>query len=123
MLLLGYITRTQLAAAVAQARSTRYAKSTTLCRFTADAQDALHLDVIDMEPWVEVTPLTLSKKTSLEEVVQYFQRMGLRYLLLTDQGKLAGILTKHVRSFVWTEMSLMCRTGHPLPPAHRAGAI
>lgn len=48
---------------------------------------------IDLNRWVDEAPLTLEPETPIEIVLQYFQRLGLRNMLFTSRGRLAGILT------------------------------
>lgn len=43
-------------------------------------------------------PVSLSEDTPMEVVVQMFQRLGLRFVLLSRHGTLRGILTKSVSS-------------------------
>ncbi|KAM0786435.1 hypothetical protein ACM66B_001899 [Microbotryomycetes sp. NB124-2] len=47
-----------------------------------------------LKDWVDEIPILLSQDTAMEIVVQMFQRLGLRSVLLTRHGALAGILTK-----------------------------
>ncbi|GAA5956912.1 hypothetical protein JCM3765_006638 [Sporobolomyces pararoseus] len=49
---------------------------------------------ISLKPWIDEIPVTLSQDTPMEVVVQMFQRIGLRFVLLTKQGALMGMLTK-----------------------------
>ena len=42
----------------------------------------------------------MSPEAPIEVVVQMFQRLGLRHLLFTSQGRLSGVLTKSVRQVV-----------------------
>ncbi|CAK7267127.1 chloride channel [Sporothrix epigloea] len=49
---------------------------------------------LDLRPWIDQTPLTLPARASLHMVVNYFQKLGLRYVLFTDRGVLQGLLTK-----------------------------
>ncbi|GAA5879751.1 hypothetical protein JCM16303_004161 [Sporobolomyces ruberrimus] len=49
---------------------------------------------ISLSPWKDEIPVTLSQDTPMEVVVQMFQRIGLRFVLLTKQGALMGMLTK-----------------------------
>ncbi|CAK7197466.1 chloride channel [Sporothrix eucalyptigena] len=49
---------------------------------------------LDLRPWMDQTPLTLPSRASLHLVVNYFQKLGLRYVLFTDRGVLQGLLTK-----------------------------
>jgi hypothetical protein len=50
----------------------------------------------NLKPWVDQTPMALNLDMATEVVVQMFTRLGLRFVLLTKQGKLSGILTKMV---------------------------
>lgn len=50
-----------------------------------------------LKPFASQIPVTLSEDTPMEVVVQMFQRLGLRFVLLARQGVLKGILTKMVR--------------------------
>ncbi|GAA6060345.1 hypothetical protein JCM10212_004529 [Sporobolomyces blumeae] len=49
---------------------------------------------INLKPWTDEIPVTLSQDTPMEVVVQMFQRIGLRFVLLTRHGILMGMLTK-----------------------------
>ena len=49
---------------------------------------------LDLRPWMDQTPLTLTSRSSLHLVVNYFQKLGLRYVLFSDRGVLQGLLTK-----------------------------
>ena len=94
--------------------------ATTRCNFVqADTEQDFHgasemAGLLDLSPCVDEAPMTMSANSATEIVVQLFQRMvsathqtllstalkpiaqGLRYLILTDRGQLAGILTKTV---------------------------
>ena len=49
---------------------------------------------LDLRPWMDQTPITLSVKSSLKLTVDMFTRLGLRYVLFVEQGLLCGLLTK-----------------------------
>ncbi|CAK7274402.1 chloride channel [Sporothrix epigloea] len=49
---------------------------------------------LDLRPWVDQTPLSLPARATLHLVAQYFQKLGLRYVLFTDRGVLQGLMTK-----------------------------
>ncbi|GAA5895612.1 uncharacterized protein JCM6883_001562 [Sporobolomyces salmoneus] len=49
---------------------------------------------ISLKPWIDEIPVTVSQDTPMEVVVQMFQRIGLRFVLLTKHGLLMGMLTK-----------------------------
>ncbi|KAI5293283.1 hypothetical protein KEM52_005684 [Ascosphaera acerosa] len=106
--LLGYISRDGLAFALDAAAGAGAAASLpshTPVSFTArqscdhassGAPDSSGAEetALDLRPWVDHTPLTISVYTSFPIVLQMFQRLGVRYLLLVDQGRLRGLLTK-----------------------------
>ena len=43
---------------------------------------------------MDSTPITLSHMSSMQVAVQMFEKLGLRYLLLTSKGYLMGLITK-----------------------------
>ncbi|KAG4442420.1 hypothetical protein IFR05_002122 [Cadophora sp. M221] len=49
---------------------------------------------LDLRPWMDQTPLTLPARSNLLLTANYFQKLGLRYVLLSDRGVLQGLLTK-----------------------------
>lgn len=57
-----------------------------VCHHRADSSELLQI------------PVSLSEDTPMEVVVQMFQRLGLRFVLLSRYGILRGILTKSVSS-------------------------
>ena len=91
-LLLGYISRMELS----------YALSTSRARGLSEAADAFFShqpyadpsSTLDLRPWMDQTPITLSSKTSLQLTYSLFLKLGLRYVIFVDNGKLKGVLTK-----------------------------
>jgi chloride channel 3/4/5 len=49
---------------------------------------------LDLRPWMDQTPLTLPSRSNLLLAANYFQKLGLRYVLFSDRGVLQGLLTK-----------------------------
>ncbi|KAK0121855.1 hypothetical protein ONS95_010134 [Cadophora gregata] len=49
---------------------------------------------LDLRPWMDQTPLTLPARSNLLLTANYFQKLGLRYVLFSDRGVLQGLLTK-----------------------------
>lgn len=100
MVLLGYIPASELTQALREADAKSGGDGSTPCRFFESARrrrstdGGVVTDGVVLRKWVEETPLTLSQETPIEDVVQLFQRLGLRHVLFTSQGRLAGILTK-----------------------------
>ena len=93
-LLLGYISRTELAFALSSAASQpRNLPSTTEIYFSHQPH-ADPLTTLDLRPWMDQTPITLNSKSSLQLMVSIFQKLGLRYVLFCEKGVLKGILTK-----------------------------
>ncbi|KAL5523651.1 hypothetical protein ACEPAG_7824 [Sanghuangporus baumii] len=59
---------------------------------------------LELWPWVNRTPLTVSPQLPLEIVMQLFKRMGPRVVLVEQHGKLVGLVTvKDVLRFIATE--------------------
>lgn len=93
-LLLGYISRTELAYALETATSPQRAlPPETECYF-AHQPLADPTTTLDLRPWMDQTPMTLNSKSGLMLCVNLFQRLGLRYVVFTDRGVLKGLLTK-----------------------------
>ncbi|KAG9237001.1 chloride channel-like protein 3 [Amylocarpus encephaloides] len=49
---------------------------------------------LDLRPWMDQTPLTLPSRSNLLLTANYFQKLGVRYVLFSDRGELQGLLTK-----------------------------
>ncbi|KNG81410.1 voltage-gated chloride channel [Aspergillus nomiae NRRL 13137] len=93
--LLGYISRNELSFAL------KYSKSPTDRELSGETQVffthqpfADPVETLDLRPWMDQTPITLNSSTTFSLVLQMFQRLGLRYILLSDKGVLQGLLTK-----------------------------
>ena len=93
-ILLGYISRAELAYALnsAAAESRNMPPSTDV--FFSHQPSADPSRTLDMRPWMDQTPITLNSKSSLQLTVSMFQKLGLRYVLFCDKGSLRGLLTK-----------------------------
>jgi chloride channel 3/4/5 len=101
--LLGYISRTELQFALDSATSVaRSLPGSTQCYFQhqplADPSVTL-----DLRPWMDQTPITLSARCNLQITNDMFQKLGLRYILFVDRGVLAGLMTKKDLWFVLNE--------------------
>ncbi|KAI2463003.1 chloride channel [Annulohypoxylon bovei var. microspora] len=88
-ILLGYISRAELAFNIAASRLPPEAEAFFSHQPLADPRQTL-----DLRPWMDQTPLTLPGRSSLTLAVSYFQKLGLRYVLFSDRGVLQGLLTK-----------------------------
>lgn len=93
-LLLGYISRTELAFALSSAASDlrNFPPATKI--YFAHQPQADPLTTLDLRPWMDQTPITLNGKSSLQLTVNLFQKLGLRYVLFCERGVLQGLLTK-----------------------------
>ncbi|KAK0844448.1 chloride channel [Friedmanniomyces endolithicus] len=100
-LLLGYISRTELAFALNAAESSPLT-ATTQC-FFQHSEGADPSTTLDLRPWMDQTPITLSARSSLQLTKDMFEKLGLRNVLFTDKGMLAGLLTKKDLWFVLEE--------------------
>ncbi|PAV18791.1 voltage-gated chloride channel [Pyrrhoderma noxium] len=72
--------------------------------FTRVMQESASPEVLELWPWVNQTPLTVSPQLPLEVVMQLFKRMGPRVVLVEHHGKLVGLVTvKDVLRFMATD--------------------
>lgn len=97
-ILLGYISRTELSFAL----SSRSLPETTECDFLHQPL-ADPTITLDLRPWMDHTPITLSSRSSLPLVKDMFIQLGLRYIVFTDRGQLAGLMTKKDLWYVLNE--------------------
>nr|XP_018266605.1 chloride channel, other eukaryote [Kwoniella dejecticola CBS 10117]OBR88763.1 chloride channel, other eukaryote [Kwoniella dejecticola CBS 10117] len=56
-------------------------------------ESGVEAEEVDFGEYVDEIPLTVSPKMPLEIVLQLFRRMGPRVILVSDQGKLVGLVT------------------------------
>lgn len=59
---------------------------------TPSSLDPRH--VLDFKSWIDQTPVTVSPRCPMEIVLELFRKLGLRYVLVTYEGRLEGLLTK-----------------------------
>lgn len=114
MLLAGYISRSELRYAVNQAKRLDTTGDSP-CHFAGRLPILEDSHVVDLRPWVDQTPITLSHLFPMEQVIKLFQRMGLRYVLFTRSGVLQGLLTK---KDVWLHLKM---TDTASAPGFQAG--
>lgn len=99
-MLLGYISRTELTYALKSALSPPRSLPPEAGAFfglnintsAATGHDAEHS--LDLRPWMDQTPITLSSRSSLQLAADMFLKLGLRYVLFVERGCLRGLLTK-----------------------------
>ena len=91
-ILLGYISRVELSYALSSARKRGLQESTSA--FFSHQPFADPNSLLDLRPWMDQTPITLSSRATLQLTTDLFLRLGLRYLLFVDRGHLKGMLTK-----------------------------
>ncbi|KAK6097494.1 hypothetical protein MT418_003109 [Batrachochytrium dendrobatidis] len=93
-LTIGYIGRAELQFAIEKAKAESDVVGNSLGIFT----DMLALDdslpAIDFRQWVDYTPVKIHPKFPIDMLVELFKKMGLRYVLVTRNGQLLGIITK-----------------------------
>ena len=93
-LLLGYISRTELAFAVNSALSPSRQLPPSAEAFFSHQALVDYEAALDLRPWMDQTPITLSSRSSFQLTISLFQKLGLRYVLFCDKGILQGMLTK-----------------------------
>ncbi|KAJ3303266.1 hypothetical protein HDU76_005378, partial [Blyttiomyces sp. JEL0837] len=96
--LIGFAGHAELRYALAAAKSRETVSPETQLNFSEnvdlDNEDYEMDRIVDMRPWIEHTPTTIPTDFPLELCVELFKKLGLRYVIVTDKGKLAGIITK-----------------------------
>lgn len=91
-LLLGYISRTELSYALRLSRKRGLSdKSPAFFKYLPHHTPNASLD---LRPWMDQTPITLSSKASLQMACSLFLKLGLRYVIFVERGMLRGMLTK-----------------------------
>ncbi|KAI9841029.1 MAG: hypothetical protein M1837_001059 [Sclerophora amabilis] len=94
-ILLGYISRAELTFALSSSMAPpRRLPAATTETYFAHQPLADSRSTLDLRPWMDQTPITLSSKSSLHVTVSLFQKLGLRYVLFCDKGVLQGLMTK-----------------------------
>ncbi|KAK9455754.1 chloride channel [Dipodascopsis uninucleata] len=94
MMVVGYISRSDLRYSLDEARKSTGLLGTTMCYFGGVPPPVDSSTILDLREWADHTPLTLSYRSSISLVVSMFEKLGLRYLMLTKSGRLEGLLTK-----------------------------
>jgi chloride channel 3/4/5 len=93
-ILLGYISRAELEYNLQSATQTPRTLPPETEAFFSHQPLADPSTTLDLRPWMDQTPLTLPSRSNLLLTANYFQKLGLRYVLFSDRGVLQGILTK-----------------------------
>jgi chloride channel 3/4/5 len=74
VILLGYISRSELRFALDQARKVRGLSGSSMCYFTP-VQFPDDTGYVDLRPWMDSTPITLSHGSSMQVAVQLFEKL------------------------------------------------
>ncbi|KAK9236176.1 chloride channel [Lipomyces kononenkoae] len=93
-ILIGYISRSELRYALQQARAIGLGGNARCYLGGSVPSGDEAAQCVDLRQWVDQTPMTLSHRSSLQLAVSMFQKLGLRYVLLTMRGQLQGLITK-----------------------------
>ncbi|KAI8901888.1 chloride channel [Globomyces pollinis-pini] len=60
----------------------------------ADQSNEISISSIHLTPYVNQTPLGVHPSVTMDFALDLFKKMGTRYILIKEQGKLLGLLTK-----------------------------
>lgn len=99
-ILQGYISQSELdfglSKLVPAALSTQEQVQVRLLGHQADDAVSPQCLEVDLTPFVDRTPLTICAKAPLEYAVEMFSKLGLRYLMVTEEGtgQLVGVVIK-----------------------------
>ncbi|KAF2277966.1 uncharacterized protein EI97DRAFT_449368 [Westerdykella ornata] len=103
-LLLGYISRNELAYALSSSVSPPRNLSDETEVYFSHQPLSDPATSLDLRPWIDQTPITLNATASFQLTVSMFQKLGLRYVLFVDRGTLKGLMTKKDVWFVLNGM-------------------
>ena len=111
-ILLGYIGRTELAYAIAKAKSSHLISPEASCVFSVSQQPTAQTpsstvppitfddiasssgrQTIDFSRFADTTPLTVHPRLPLETAMEIFKKMGPRIILIEHKGQLDGLVT------------------------------
>ncbi|KJZ76036.1 hypothetical protein HIM_04492 [Hirsutella minnesotensis 3608] len=120
-ILLGYISRAELSYNIRTASQPPRSLAPDTEVFFSHQPLADPRSTLDLRPWMDQTPLTLTSRTSLHLGVSYFQKLGLRYVLFSDRGALQGLLTKKDVWYVLNGADETRRTGADGPRGGTGG--
>ncbi|KAJ3024116.1 hypothetical protein HKX48_006472 [Thoreauomyces humboldtii] len=95
MLLIGYAGRAEMRYAldVAPDRPNRSLADTELDNAVDELLDD-ETPFLDLSTWTDHTPMAISPHFPMEMVMELFKKMGLRYVIVSAEGKATGIITK-----------------------------
>ncbi|EZF14815.1 hypothetical protein H112_05987 [Trichophyton rubrum D6] len=103
--LLGYISRNELSYALNVSSRHSGSLSPETQTFFSHQPFADPAETLDLRPWMDQTPITMNIHTNLLIVLNMFQRLGLRYVLIVNRGRLEGFLTKKDIWYILNESS------------------
>ena len=71
------------------------------CYFTKKSPDVYGINnsqkqqkYLDLRPWIDSTPYTISPNYKVVKVLEIFKKIGLRHVMIVKRGKLVGLLNK-----------------------------
>ncbi|KAI8807085.1 chloride channel [Cladochytrium replicatum] len=115
MQLIGYAGRAELRYALKEAQKRSDITGSVPVYFTDEFAFLDSSTFVDLRPWIDQTPTTLTTRCPIDLVVEMFKQLGLRYVLITKNGRLLGLITKkdllrHVVQVNHPDMQLRLRT-------------
>ncbi|KAF7935232.1 uncharacterized protein EAE97_008139 [Botrytis byssoidea] len=93
-ILLGYISRAELQYNLKMSTQAPRSLRPETEAFFSHQPFADPRTTLDLRPWMDQTPITLPSRSNLLLTANYFQKLGVRYVLYCDRGVLQGFLTK-----------------------------
>ena len=91
LILLGYISSDELSYALSRARSCKNVSPNDYCSFVSEN---ISSNAVSFHSYADKCPIMVSEKISGEVVIELFRKLGVRYIVVADQGVLRGLITK-----------------------------
>ncbi|XP_067946446.1 H(+)/Cl(-) exchange transporter 4-like [Watersipora subatra] len=96
--LVGFIERRDLTTAISNAKARKSVRENSKVYFTPQYPANIHASgqppPFKLRRIVDLAPITITDQTPMETVFEMFRKLGLRYTLVTHNGRLLGIITK-----------------------------
>eukprot|EP01136_Pigoraptor_vietnamica_P006624 Opistho-1_new@39761 len=94
IVVVGFVGRRELRLALERARANLDVSGSTECTFAEARESEGGPPVVHLGHCLDPSPIQITEDSPMSFVVDLFRRLGLRYALVTGEGKLTGLLTK-----------------------------
>ncbi|KAJ1926850.1 hypothetical protein IWQ60_003436 [Tieghemiomyces parasiticus] len=96
LMLVGWVSRTRLAAALERALTVGSQPGDAVAYFGTDValERPVSTRYVDLQTWTDPTPIAMSPLTPMFLIVDTFKQLALHHIIITQNGRLLGLITK-----------------------------